>query len=347
MSAYYVRRLALAAIATTACNTIDSAKTASDTTAQTIRAISGTPRIALRPFDPKIDGKWVGAGISYGPYRDGEGPGSEKLTSKAHILEDMQILSKRWNLIRTYGSGKLSERILEVIRDNNIPMLVMQGAWLGKDQTQKENDEQVEGAIDLANRFPNIVVAVNVGNEIFVDWSAHRIEDQAMVIAYIRKVRAAIKQPVTVNDDYNYWNKPHSKAVAEEIDFIGLHGYAFWNNKRFDESVEWTKKTFNDIQAMHPEHQIVIAETGWPTSRVRADGSYEGGLIGVASEEHQKTFFEWFDGWVKEKRIVSLYFEAFDESWKGGWDGKDAAKKAEKHWGLYRSDRTPKPVMKP
>jgi exo-beta-1,3-glucanase (GH17 family) len=37
---------------------------------------------------------------------------------------------------------------------------------------------------------------------------------------------------------------------------------------------------------------------------------------------------------------VSFYFEAFDEKWKGGDDQPGGI--AEKNWGIYNSDRTPK-----
>ena len=43
--------------------------------------------------------------------------------------------------------------------------------------------------------------------------------------------------------------------------------------------------------------------------------------------------------------MISFYFEAFDEQWKGGFDGENPLAKAEKHWGVYRSDRTPKKVL--
>ncbi len=307
--------------------------------------ISGKPTVEVRPFRPMIEGKWVGNGISYGAYRDGEGPDEESLTSKEHILEDMKILSKRWNLIRMYGTGKQSQNILEVIRDNNIPILVMQGAWISKHHTKEQNDQQVQEVIELANAFPDIVVAVNIGNEIFVDWSWHKVADQKSVVRYIRQVRAAINQPVTVNDDYNYWNKPWSKEIADEIDFIGLHGYAFWNNQTIENAAWWTDSIYTDIQMRHPQHQIAFCETGWPTSRIWNDGSHEGGLIGKANENNQKKFFDWYTKWVDEKKVASLYFEAFDENWKGGWDGKNPADKAEKHWGVYKADRSGKKVM--
>ncbi|NNF51602.1 MAG: glycosyl hydrolase family 17 [Gammaproteobacteria bacterium] len=301
--------------------------------------------ITKREFNPALNGEWIGNGISYGAYRDGEGPG-QGLTSKAHILEDMQIIAGRWNLIRLYGSDPQAENILEVIEENDLPIRVMQGAWLDKHKTDAENDEQIRLAIEFANRFPDIIVAVNVGNEIFVDWSYHRIDDMDGVIEQIRQVRASIQQPVTVSDDYNFWNKPHAKKIANEVDFICLHAYAFWNNKTLDEAMAWTESIYRDIQSRHPDHKVAYCETGWPTSRVYGDGSYEGGLIGKAGEEQQEVFFDQYDPWVNQNQVISFYFSSFDENWKGGFDGANPMDKAEKHWGLYKSDRTPKQALR-
>ena len=301
--------------------------------------------LAKRDFNPVLDGKWIGNGISYGAYRDGEGP-DQGLTSKANILEDMQILAQRWNLIRLYGSDDQSQNILEVIEENNLPVRVMQGIWLDGHKSEAENAEQVRRGIELANRFPEIVVAVNVGNEIFVDWSYHRLDDMDKVIGQIREVRASIEQPVTVSDDYNFWNKPRAQKIADEVDFICLHAYAFWNNKTLDVAMDWTDAIYRDIQSRHPDHRIAYCETGWPTSRIYYDGSYEGGLIGKAGEDEQKVFFDQYDPWVERNQVISFYFSSFDEKWKGGFDGANPMDKAEKHWGLYFSDRSPKQVLR-
>lgn len=298
-----------------------------------------------RPFDPRLDGKWVGNGISYSAYRDGEGPG-QGLTAKADILEDLRIIAQRWNLIRLYGADQQAQNVLEVIEDNRLPIRVMQGIWLDAHKSEAENAAQVELAIELANRFPEIIVAVNVGNEIFVDWSYHRLDDMDKVIEQIRDVRANIEQPVTVSDDYNFWNKPEAKRVAAEIDFICLHAYAFWNDKTLDIAMDWTDAIYRDIQSRHPQHEIAYCETGWPTSRIYDDGSYEGGLIGKAGESEQATFFEQYDPWVERNQVISFYFSSFDEKWKGGFDGANPMAKAEKHWGLYFSDRTPKAALR-
>ena len=298
-----------------------------------------------REFNPVIGGKWIGNGISYGAWRDGEGPDSGVLTSKENILEDLEMLSKRWNLIRLYGSGKQSENILRVIRDNKLPIRVMQGAWISGHQTPEQNNEQLEQAIQLANRFDDIIIAVNVGNEIFVDWSWHKIEDMDKVVGHIRGVRAKIRQPVTVSDDYNFWNKERARKIADEVDFIGLHAYAFWNNKTLEQSMDWTESIYRDIQKRYPGHLVAYCETGWPTSRVYDTTSYEGKLIGKAGENEQKAFFEQYDAWVNRNSVISFYFEAFDENWKGGFDGENPMDKAEKYWGVYKADRTPKKLF--
>lgn len=302
--------------------------------------------LVKRGFTPAINGKWIGNGISYGAYRDGEGPDQDSLTSKANILEDLQIISKHWNLIRLYGAGKQSEHILEVIQDNSLPIRVMQGAWLSGHNTDAQNNAEIEETIKLAKTFPEIIIAVNVGNEIFVDWSWHKVKDVDKVIHYIRDVRKRIKQPVTVNDDYNFWNKPHAAKIAAEVDFIGLHAYAFWNNKTLDEAMSWTRSIYDDIQKRFPSYTIALCESGWPTSRIYNDGSYEGSLIGKAGEDEQEVFFNAYNNWVNQKNIISFYFQAFDEQWKGGFDGKDAMNKAEKHWGLYFSNRSPKKAIR-
>ena len=54
-------------------------------------------------------------------------------------------------------------------------------------------------------------------------------------------------------DDYNFWNKEQSKKLAAEIDFIGLHAYAFWNNISIEDAISWTEKISPDI---HKNTQI-------------------------------------------------------------------------------------------
>lgn len=302
-------------------------------------------------FEPMIDDKWIGLGIAYGSYRDNESPDIKSVSSEQDILEDMTILTTNsvvsWNLIRMYAADPASEQVLKTIKKHKLPIKVMQGAWLSSSQTDKKNEEQISEVIRLANEYKDIVVSVNLGNEIFVDWSAHKLElsDIPKYIKWVKKVKKAVDVPVTLADDYNFWNKPWSQEIAQELDYIVLHAYAMWNSQVLENAVPWTEKTYQDIQVLHPNKQIALGESGWATSSLSTNGD-ESQIIGEASEKAQKVFFYAYRQWLKDNRIVSFYFEAFDEKWKGG--GADQPDEiAEKNWGIFRSDRTPKRVLKP
>lgn len=300
-------------------------------------------------FEPMLDGKWIGLGIAYGSYRDGESPKKESVSSEADILEDMKILTSgngiSWNLIRMYAADAASEQVLKTIKKHKLPVQVMQGAWLSSDQTDEENETQISEVIRLANEYPGIVVTVNLGNEIFVDWSAHKLvaEDVPKYLGWVERVKRETKLPVTLADDYNFYNKPWSKEIVESLDYIVLHAYAMWNSQSLDNAVAWTEKTFNDIQALYPNKQIVLGESGWATSSVSDNGD-ERLIIGEPSEKAQASFFKDYRNWLEANKITSFYFEAFDEKWKGGEDKPDGI--AEKNWGVFRSDRTAKKAVK-
>ena len=295
----------------------------------------------VRPFSP-IEKQFKANGISYGPYRLGQRPGGHE-PSKKEIEQDLQILAgDKWEMIRTYGVEPFVELACQHIRDEKLPIKIMAGAWIAteSDAAQKKNNEnQIKKVIELANKYPDVVAAVNVGNETQVFWSFHKVKQQTL-IKYIRQVRSKIKQPVTVADDFKFWTVDESKAVADEIDFIVAHMYAMWLGQQLEDAVPWTKKTYASVTKKHPGKKVIIGEAGWATKK--ADHGDQGKLIkGQAGTEQQKIFFHAFRDWVKEEKIGYFYFEAFDEPWKGGND----ANEVEKHWGLFRVNRSRKPAV--
>lgn len=302
------------------------------------------------PFDPYMADTWIGNGISYGCYREGQAPGV-KGPSEAEILEDLNILSPQWNLIRVYGSDDDSERVLKVIHENQLPIRVMLGIWLENEtkrpERKPENIEQVTKGIELANRYPVEVIAINVGNESQVDWSWHRMEMKNL-IRYIRAVRKFTDTPVTTADDYNFWNKAASQAVASEIDFIALHAYPLWNGKTLEHGMTWIDSVYRAAQNDHPSKEIILSETGWATvyQPEKNGPGEEGALVKTdVSLNAQETFLNQINPWSDENKITIFLFEAFDEPWKGG--GLDSDPDVmEKHWGVYNEDRTPKQSLK-
>ena len=295
----------------------------------------------VRSFQP-IENTFAGNGISYGPYREGQRPGGTEPT-RAQVLQDLKLLSRDgWQMIRTYGAEPFVEKTCEIIKNEKLKIKVMAGCWIATESTadqKKANRNQVDQVIELANKYPDVIAAVNVGNETQVFWSFHKVK-QENLIKYIRWVRSEIKQPVTVADDFKFWTLDESKAIAQEIDFIVSHMYAMWLGKQLEDAVEWTKKTYSDVQKAHPDRKIVIGESGWATKK--ANHGDQGKLIkGKAGEAEQKIFYDAFSAWVKKEKIGYFYFEAFDEPWKGGNDPDEV----EKHWGLFRENRTRKPAI--
>jgi exo-beta-1,3-glucanase (GH17 family) len=180
-----------------------------------------------------------------------------------------------------------------------------------------------------------------VGNETQIHWSAHRSPLQSL-IDNVRRVRAGVSVPVTVADDFNFWNKPESRALADEIDFITMHAHPMWNGLQLEDALGWLQEQTAAVQAMHPDRTVVLGETGWATS-VHDQGEQAELIKGQPGEIEQKLFYEEVRAWAESKRLVVFFFEAFDENWKDGPHRDEV----EKHWGLFRANRSAKEAMKP
>jgi exo-beta-1,3-glucanase (GH17 family) len=299
-----------------------------------------------RPLLLEIAGKPLLHGISFSPYRDGQEPG-KAMPSDAEVLADLQLVSRHWGLIRMYDATDLSKRTLTLIRTHKLPLRAIIGAWITGEKTPEDaanNRAEIARLISLANAFPDLMPAAAVGNEACVAWSGHRAEP-SVVAGYARSVRAAITQPVTSADDYNFWNKDESRLVAAELDFIIFHAYALWNSRSLEEAMSWTGAKYDAATAFHAGIPIIIGETGWASRhdpRRNAPGQ-EGALMKAeVSDSAQAEYLRQHYAWVKARRVPAILFEAFDEAWKGG-GATSPAEVAEKHWGVFDSQRRPKP----
>jgi len=305
----------------------------------------------VRDVDFEEGGYWYGEAVCYGPYRDGQDPDGAHPT-REQIREDLQLITGHWRTIRLYGSMGSSRDVLELLRDEFPRLRVMLGVWLAQEATRDEdgtersfpeaaaaNRAEVEMAITLADEFEDQVSSICVGNETQVYWSAHRMPPD-ILIGYLREVRSRTRQPVTTADDYNFWNRPQSRDVAREVDFICVYAHPLWNGVQLNEALDWTVRTVDDIVRRHPDRKIVLGETGWATCS--HDEGMQAKLIeGTPDEAGQAVFYEKVRSWSRERRLPVFFFEAFDENWKGG----DHPDEVEKHWGVYNADRTPKAAV--
>lgn len=301
------------------------------------------------------------AAVNYSPYRTSRGPDDLRLEviTPANVLQDLRLVQATGiGTIRLFSSRAFSETVLRVIRDNNLDLKVQLGSFPVPPTTaaiEAENQAEIEAQIRLANAFPDIVLAVSVGNEKLVEWSANRM-DPPVLAAYLRKVRAAVRQPVTINDNWLYWSKV-DKVIAESVDFAAVHVYPFldtfydptkydWRQKSvpegqraqamIDATIAEAKKQFEDARAGLVKFGLgnlpmVIGETGW--AAVDTNGGPN--LAFRAHPVNQKMYFDALQVWATQGRRdvqgpkAIFFFQAFDEPWKQGDDG----------WGLFNAQR--------
>jgi len=203
---------------------------------------SGTVQTGLRTLDPTFG---TMKAVSYSPFRSGDQLSETPLEDD--VLQDLQLLhAAGFKLIRLFSSSeKAAGMVLKVLAARKeLPIKVQLGAypntfeyWVSdpveKARIQAANDDELARTVAYANSYPDIVLAVSVGNETMVSWSTVPISTKQMA-KYVRTVRGQITQPVTVDDDWSVYSGglPHHAAenqVAEvlaEIDYVSMHTYA-------------------------------------------------------------------------------------------------------------------------
>lgn len=255
---------------------------------------------------------------SFSPYRAGESPFGKPFTA-AEMAEDMAVAAKYFTRIRTYAcTGQLAEAP-RLARQHGLKVIL--GAWIGA--SLKDNEEEIAGAIKAANAYPDTVERVVVGNEVL-------LRDEVtpkLLIDYIRRVKAAIKQPVTYADVWEYWLL--HPEVAREVDSITIHVLPYWENTPtpLDRTIEHMLEAHDKISRAYPGKPILIGEIGWPSAgRVR-----EGAVPGRVA---QARFVRQIINTAEERGIDFNIFELFDEPWKANQEGAVGA-----NWGLVDTSR--------
>ncbi|MBN2864242.1 MAG: hypothetical protein JXN62_13825 [Bacteroidales bacterium] len=294
-----------------------------------------------------------GNAICYSGYRRGQSPDTDLHPSYEQIKEDLLILHGRWSYIRLYDCNQHAETVLDVIRQEKLNFKVMLGAFITAEmnnygcpwgsiypeedlrRNRKMNLGKIEKLIDMANRNQDIIFSTSAGNEATIDWTDHYVPVES-VIKYVKMIKNGSAQPVTFCENYLPW---HDKLqpLVDELDFISIHTYPVWEHKQIHEALEYTKQNFYGVSQKYPGKPVMITEAGWATS---SDG--RGISPDNVSEEYQEIYYNDLMKWSADEGVITFFFEAFDEPWKGNPNELEP----EKHWGLFYENRKPKKVMK-
>ena len=293
-----------------------------------------------------------GNAVCYSGYREGQDPRQGLYPSYAEVKEDLLILVKNWSFLRLYDCSEHAETTLKVIRDEGLDFKVMLGVDMAaelsnpncpwgadfSDETlavnRRANGRQIERLIELATLYPDIVFSVSIGNEASVEWTDHLVSVKSLV-AYARRVKKELAQPITFCDNYVPWTSKLTPLVAE-LDFISVHTYPAWEYHTLEDALDYSKQNYYSVVEHYPDKPVIITEAGWTTASNGRGIDPEN-----ASEALQASYYQQLMAWTTEEKILTFVFEAFDETWKGSADPLEP----EKHWGLFFIDRTPKLVM--
>ncbi len=310
--------------------------------------------VALRTLPSEYSSR---QGVAYSPFRTGNRD-METVTA-AHIKQDLDLLvAGNLKLIRLFDSSdSVAKQTLKVIKDYGLDIKVQLGVYIVSGN-ETFNQEEIARGIALANAYRDTVLVVSVGNETMVSWSFNPVTTTKMA-AYLTQVRSAISQPVTTDDNYAFFAGATSE-VLRTIDFAALHTYSLidtvsdagsWDWKQeavaanlratamMDASLAKARKDYDAARANFDKLgytflPIVIGETGWKSVAT-------GGEVYRAHPVNQKMYYDRLKAWqaaavaggAGPKTII--YFEAFDEPWKGGDDG----------WGLFNVSRQARYVV--
>ena len=257
--------------------------------------------------------------VSYAPYYGaGQSPYIENYkVDKAQVDADMALLAQRFQCVRTYSVGQGLDYVPEAA--SRLGLKVLLGAWIGWGAA--DNDKELALAISLANRYPDTITGLVVGNEVLL----RQEQTPARMRAYIDQAQAQTSDQVTNADVWEYWLR--YREMESSVDFVTVHILPYWEDdpQPIDRAIAHAENVMERVQSVF-DKPILIGETGWP-SIGRRRGESE------PSHLNQARYLREFVQTAQARGWNYNLIEAIDQPWKRVLEGTVGG-----YWGLYGSD---------
>lgn len=332
--------------------------------------------------------------ICYGGYRTCTRNNEPTLSE---IKDDLKILSAlNIKIVRTYNVHfneikTLLQAIDELKKEKStFEMYVMLGIWIDcknawttktpiHSEESERNQLEVLEAVALANKYPDIIKIISVGNEAMVHWATSYYVTQDIILKWVNYLQDLKKQNqlskniwITSSDNYASWgggdSSYHSKNLIElikAVDYISLHTYpmhdtyynpVFWGVTQSEENLNDTLKIEN---LMERAKDYAIQQYYSVSNYLKSLGitkpihigetgwsTVSNDLFGKngtnASDEYKSAlYYKKINEWTTQKNITCFYFEAFDECWKNS----ENTLHSENHFGLINLNNEVKYVL--
>lgn len=325
--------------------------------------------------------------ISYGGYRlktrDAQ-PSIPQLMDDIKIIHAMGIRILRTYNVQLAHASNVMEAIRQLKEGNpEFEMYVMLGAWIDcknawtemapdHNQESEHNASEIARAVDLANKYPDIIKVLAVGNEAMVKWAESYYVQPAVILKWVKHLQNLKKSGdlpgklwITSSDDFSSWGGGdplyHTEDLEElirEVDYISMHTYAY-HNSHYNPGfwiVPEGEQQLSDIEkadaAMLRARDFAVQQYKAVSDYVKSLGidkpihigetgwaTVSNGHYGVngsrATDEYkQGLYYKHIREWTNREGISCFYFEAFDEQWKDSHNPKGS----ENHFGLFTLD---------
>ncbi len=194
-------------------------------------------------------------GVAYNPMRKDHDPEKHTIPTDAEIEADLAMLSDKVFAVRTYTSLEGQDRVPAFASKYDLNVTV--GAWLDKDLAK--NRAEIESLIKISRTENRNIVRTIVGNEVL----ERKDLPVEQLIQYIREVKKRTWRPVSTSETWSNWLE--HPELADEVDYIAVHIFPFWEGLSVDEAVNFVFDRYYAMQKAFPNKPIVITEVGWPS----------------------------------------------------------------------------------
>lgn len=269
--------------------------------------------------------------ISYVPRSFSIYNGTPQSATVTGIREDLIRLHPYFSGLITYGLENGQEVIAGLAVAAGFRSIIL-GIW------DPANREELDTAIQLARRHPKHITALVLGNE-GLFWKRYTSADITAAAAYVRAqlpdVALGSSEPFSVYLDSS--DAPALLALDLIVPNVHPRFEPWFDPANTDQAVTFVSEVLARLHA-RTDKPILIKETGLPSAPA-AQGF---------SEARQAEFWSTLLQRIPAGPTQNVAcFEAFDAPWKPVelQDEFGRLEASEAHWGLFRRDASPKPVL--
>lgn len=256
-------------------------------------------------------------------------------------LLDKLVKETPFRCIMTYGVMNGLEYTFAAAEALHLKVIAI--IWLDDDIAV--NSRSITAGIEAAKAYPKTIIKLSCGSEVR---TRNDYAFDGEITRCINAMReAGVAQPITTIDTWWEWcnrTKPcHQTNFGEQVDWIGINVFPWWENKYSDvlpctpanKAADFHIARIEEVRRAYPGKEVILTEFGWPNG---PEGSMESNKFtrqkcGVASKKNQALVVKSTFKKLTEKGWSGTVFEAFSEDWKPGDEGDFG-----RFWGICQGE---------